>query len=260
MGVLSQGFSGLVSFGVCASNGKKLLASISRRRKKFPVMCLTFGGPTANLDTWISTRCPSGRPFGVVRRAMGAGTLKSSQTSATGTAMTTVDAVTAGSGDTYRIERVYLDRDQAYGFVQDCNEYCAGGTGAGGGVAAVPAGGLRRPGLAGRVVGAGAGQQASRSTCGTPATANGATTSISAGNGGPGTPCRSQGRPSQTRRGTQGRGGGPVERESHGNLGKHDCPAQSRSSQSLKEVISALSGIGWKQMGVVTRHCRPGAS
>ena len=35
--------------------------------------------------------------------------------------MTTVDAVTAGSGDTYRIERVYLDRDQAYGFAQDYN-------------------------------------------------------------------------------------------------------------------------------------------
>ena len=36
--------------------------------------------------------------------------------------MTTVDAITAGSGDTYRIERVYLDRDQAYGFAQDYNE------------------------------------------------------------------------------------------------------------------------------------------
>ena len=33
-------------------------------------------------------------------------------------AMTTVYVVTAGSGDTYRIERVYLDRDQAYGFAQ----------------------------------------------------------------------------------------------------------------------------------------------
>ena len=35
--------------------------------------------------------------------------------------MTTVDAVTAGSGDTYRIERVYLDRDQAYRFTQNYN-------------------------------------------------------------------------------------------------------------------------------------------
>ena len=39
----------------------------------------------------------------------------------TGTAMTTVYVVTAGSGDTYRIERVYLDRDQAYKFAQDYN-------------------------------------------------------------------------------------------------------------------------------------------
>ena len=35
--------------------------------------------------------------------------------------MTTVYVVTAGSGDSYRIERVYLDSDQAYGFAQDYN-------------------------------------------------------------------------------------------------------------------------------------------
>ena len=35
--------------------------------------------------------------------------------------MTTVYVVTAGSGDTYRIERVYLDRDEAYGFAPDYN-------------------------------------------------------------------------------------------------------------------------------------------
>ena len=75
-------------------------------------MCLTFGEPAANLDTWISTRrlqdVPSGWSGG-----RWAGTLKSSQTSAN--AMTTVEAITAGSGDTYRIEWVYLDRDQACG-------------------------------------------------------------------------------------------------------------------------------------------------
>jgi hypothetical protein len=32
-----------------------------------------------------------------------------------------VYVVTAGSGDTYRIERVYLDRDHAHGFAQDYN-------------------------------------------------------------------------------------------------------------------------------------------
>ena len=35
--------------------------------------------------------------------------------------MATVFVVTAGSGDSYRIERVYLDSEQAYGFAQDYN-------------------------------------------------------------------------------------------------------------------------------------------
>ena len=35
--------------------------------------------------------------------------------------MATVYVVTAGSGDSYRIERVYLDGEQAYGFAQDYN-------------------------------------------------------------------------------------------------------------------------------------------
>jgi hypothetical protein len=35
--------------------------------------------------------------------------------------MATVYVVTAGSGDGYRIERVYLDSDQAYGFAQAYN-------------------------------------------------------------------------------------------------------------------------------------------
>ena len=35
--------------------------------------------------------------------------------------MTTVYVVAAGSGDTYRIERVYLDPDEAYKFAQDYN-------------------------------------------------------------------------------------------------------------------------------------------
>jgi hypothetical protein len=37
-----------------------------------------------------------------------------------------VYVVTAGGGDTYRIERVYLDRDQADQFAQDYQRYCAG--------------------------------------------------------------------------------------------------------------------------------------
>jgi hypothetical protein len=38
-----------------------------------------------------------------------------------GTAMATVYVVTAGSEDSYRIERVYLDSEQAYKFAQDYN-------------------------------------------------------------------------------------------------------------------------------------------
>ena len=77
--------------------------------------------------------------------------------------MTTVYVVTAGSGDTYHIERIYLDSQEAYGFAQAYN-----------GIAPVepvqveewqtgsPAGRLRRPVLARRVVGAYPGQQASQ--------------------------------------------------------------------------------------------------
>ncbi len=35
--------------------------------------------------------------------------------------MTAVCVGTAGSGESYRIERVYLDAEQAYGFAEDYN-------------------------------------------------------------------------------------------------------------------------------------------
>ena len=38
--------------------------------------------------------------------------------------MATVYVVTAGSGESYRIERVYLDSDQAYRFAQDVQRHC----------------------------------------------------------------------------------------------------------------------------------------
>ena len=47
--------------------------------------------------------------------------LRSSHQRTREAAMTTVYVVTAGSGESYRIERVYLDRDEAYGFAQDYN-------------------------------------------------------------------------------------------------------------------------------------------
>ena len=68
--------------------------------------------------------------------------------------MATVYVVTAGSGDSYRIERVYLDSRHAYGFARELQPHCAGGAGAGGGMAGrCPAIRLRRPVLACGVVG-----------------------------------------------------------------------------------------------------------
>jgi hypothetical protein len=49
------------------------------------------------------------------------GTLKPNNQRRREAAMATVYVLTAGSGDSYRIERVYLDSDQAYGFAQDYN-------------------------------------------------------------------------------------------------------------------------------------------
>ena len=75
--------------------------------------------------------------------------------------MTTVYVVTAGSGDSYRIERVYLDSDQAYGFAQDYNGIARSNR-SGGGMAerAPPASTTARTGA--RSGGRAAGQQAAR--------------------------------------------------------------------------------------------------
>jgi hypothetical protein len=100
------------------------------------------------------------------------------------------------AGDTDRIEWVYLDGDEAYGFTHDHNgpywlaEWWA----------QVP---ISKRGTQLRDTRDGERRDDFHS----------------ADKGGPGAPCRSQGRPSQTHWGTQGRGGGPVERDNHGNPG-----------------------------------------
>ena len=77
--------------------------------------------------------------------------------------MTTVYVVTAGSGDSYRIERVYLDSDAGVRVRPGLQRHRPGGTGPGGGMAGrCPARRLRRPLLARGVVGASPGRQASR--------------------------------------------------------------------------------------------------
>ena len=100
--------------------------------------------------------------------------------------MATVYVITAGSGDTYRIERVYLDADQAYGFAQDYN-----------GIAPVEGAGAEwrparhayeaRTGV--RSGGRGCRSASVAGRCGTPTRANGLTTSPSAKSGGPGRRC-----------------------------------------------------------------------
>src|SRR3954466_6441129 len=101
--------------------------------------------------------------------------------------MTTVYVVTAGSGDSYHIERVFLESEQAYGFAQHYNgiapvepvqveEWQAGAPPAAyGGPYWRPSGGhvCRSPSGAGH--------------CATPTTGNGSTTSPSGRSGGPAT-------------------------------------------------------------------------
>src|SRR6478752_4912748 len=129
----------------------------------FRVACLT--DDVARQSVLRFCRSPAARSNGGFggRGRGGAVTLKSSDQRRRGTAMATVYVVTAASGESYRIERVYLDSEQAYGFAQDYNgitpvEPCSGGRMAG----RCPAVGLRRPLLAGGMVGAGAGRQAAR--------------------------------------------------------------------------------------------------
>ena len=53
---------------------------------------------------------------------------------------------------------------------------------------------------------------------------------------------------------------GPVQGEGGGTVLGHGHPGQGRPGGSPEEIISAISCGGWKEMGMATRHCRPGAS
>ena len=175
--------------------------------------------------------------------------------------MATVYVVTAGSGDSYRIERVYLDGDAGLQVRPGLQRHRAGGAGAGGGMAGRgPAGRLRRPVLAGGVVGARPGQPSGAGRCGTPTRANGSTTSPSARSGGPATRCprprwcagnwpgcprsRWSGDPRRRWRRSSGR------RSPRRGPSWPECPGNS---------FRYLCGK-WNEMGMATRHCRPGAS
>ena len=163
--------------------------------------------------------------------------------------MATVYLVTAGSGDSYHIERVYLDGDQAYGFAQDYNgmapiepvqveEWQSG----------APPGAYDGPYWRAewwaRVP-----VSKRRVSCGKPALGNASTTSPSAKNGGPETPCRTPRWCAGNWPGyrgsrwwvVQGEGGGTV-------LGDGD-PGQGRVGRGTQEMISARSRKKWKEIG-----------
>ena len=79
-----------------------------------------FRRSAANSTCWILAGCPSGRPFGVADARWGADT-QSQQTSENGRRRYDGVGGHGAAGDTHRIERVYLDGDEAYGFTHDYN-------------------------------------------------------------------------------------------------------------------------------------------
>ena len=174
--------------------------------------------------------------------------------------MTTVYLVTAGSGETYRIERVYLDGDQAYGFAQDYN-----------GIApvepvqveewqTVPHRRLRRPLLAGGVVGAGAGRQARAALRHTDEGERFDDFAIRqewwTGDALPEAKVVRRELAGVPKIEVVGRSKEKVEETVLG----HGHPGPGRPGGSPEEITSAISCGGWKEMGMATRHCRPGAS
>ena len=175
--------------------------------------------------------------------------------------MATVYVVTAGSGDSYRIERVYLDGDQAYGFAQDYNgiapvepvqveEWQVG---------APPAAydgpywraewwarmpvAKRRGALRHTDEGERFDDFAIRQEWWTGDALPEATVVRRELAGVP--KIEVVGR-------VQGEGGGTVLGDGH--------PGQGRVGGRAQEIISASSCGGWKEMGMATRHCRPDAS
>ena len=116
----SQGFSGSV---VVRCVRQQVLEAIGKHIHKqeiiSDVMYVTFGNDSKSLDADLAPGTV-GTSDGLSRR--GDRVLSDlSPPAKMGAAMATVFVVTAGSGDTYRIERVYLDRDEAHGFAQDYN-------------------------------------------------------------------------------------------------------------------------------------------
>ena len=175
--------------------------------------------------------------------------------------MATVYVVTAGSGDSYRIERVYLDSDQAYGFAQDYN-----------GIAPVepvqveewqvgaPPAAYDGPYWRARVVGACPGRKR-----------RGALRHTDEGERFDDFAIRQEWwtgdalpEAKVVRRELAGvpkiEVVGPVQGEGGGDLLGRGHPGQGRAGRSPEEIASAISCGGWKKTGIATRHCRPDPS
>ena len=175
--------------------------------------------------------------------------------------MATVYVVTAGSGDTYRIERVYLDGDAGVRVRPGLQRHRAGGTGSGGGMAGrCPAGRLRRPLLARGVVGARAGRKRRSMLRHTDEGERFDDFAIRqewwTGDALP--------EAKVVRRELAGVPkievvGLSKEKVEETLLGRGH-PGQGRPGRRPEEIISAISCGGWKEMGMAARLCRPDAS
>ena len=210
----------------------------------------------------ISAGClPHEVPHRFVRTSPSAnGTLK--PTSGDGeTAMATVYVVTAGSGDSYRIERVYLDSDAGVQVRPGLQRHRPGGTGPGRGMAGRrPARRLRRPLLARGVVGASPGQQAAR---GAAAHRRGRT--VRRLRHPPGMvdrrrPARGQGGAPGTGRGAQDRGGRACPRRRWRRLSGTRSPRRGPTWPESPGNSFRFLCDRWNKTGMATRHCRPRAS
>ena len=84
-------------------------------------MCVTFVAPDSKLDVLDLGRLPFRASLRGVRRAMGCRHPKSANQRTRGGGDDDGVGGHGAAGDTDRIERVYLDGDEAYGFTHDYN-------------------------------------------------------------------------------------------------------------------------------------------
>jgi hypothetical protein len=171
--------------------------------------------------------------------------------------MTTVYVITAGGGDTYRIERVYLDRDVADESAQDYEGIASveHDQAEGWQIGAPPGPTTAR--TSGQSDSSGCPLASVAASYGIPVRGSDSTTSTSTRIGGPATPSPTPRWCAANSPGSPGCGGGAVEAEGGGAVLRDNCQGQDRSSGSVTEVVSVYLSAKWKQLGMAARHCRP---